>query len=239
MKEASVAGTLVAGCSLSEYPRGLAFAEAHPNVWYSVGVHPSTDDDPHEPDVDTLVELAKPEKVVAIGECGLDYFYEKPPYDNQKNRFAIQIEAAKVAKLPVIVHSRDAQKDTMDILKSHGADECGFVLHCFTGDREMAKAALDLGGYISFSGIVTFKNAEQIREAAAFVPDDRFLVETDCPYLAPIPYRGKQNEPSYVRLTAEKVASVRNISLNRVAELTTQNFFRLFKKARQCSIKLS
>lgn len=231
MKKADVAGTLIAGCSLHEYERGLKFTQEHANTWYAVGVHPSTHDDPHEAAIEELVELSEPEKIVAIGECGLDYYYEEAPYDDQKERFARHVEAAKIAKLPLIIHSRDAKEDTMDILRSHGADQCGFVLHCFTSDKEMARAALDLGGYISFSGIVTFKNAAQIQDVASWVPEDRFLVETDCPYLAPIPYRGKQNEPSYVRLVAEKVASLRGVSLDEVADASTRNFFKLFSRA--------
>ena len=174
---------------------------------------------------------AKPQKVVAIGECGLDYYYEEEPYDAQLERFARHIEAAKLANLPVIVHSRDAQEDTIRLLKEHDAGSTGFVLHCFTGDKKMAQDALDLGGYLSFSGIVTFKNATQIQEVASWVPSDRYLVETDCPYLAPIPFRGKRNEPSYVRYVARKVAFLRGETLEKVAEDSTQNFFRLFSKA--------
>ena len=128
MKKADVAGTLIAGCSLHEYERGLKFTQEHANTWYAVGVHPSTHDDPHEASIEELVELSKPEKIVAIGECGLDYYYEEAPYDDQKERFARHVEAAKIAKLPLIIHSRDAKEDTMDILRSHGADQCGFVL---------------------------------------------------------------------------------------------------------------
>lgn len=231
MKAADVGGTLVAGCSLSDYERGLKFAEAHDNVWYAVGVHPSTHDDDHEAGVEELVKLSTPKKVVAIGECGLDYFYEEAPYDAQLERFAAHLEAAKRAGLPVIVHSRDAKEDTIRLLKEHNAGETGFVLHCFTGDKQMAQDALDLGGYLSFSGIVTFKNAAQIQEVASWVPSDRYLVETDCPYLAPIPFRGKRNEPSYVAYVARKVAYLRGVPVEQTAEETTQNFFKLFSKA--------
>ena len=161
----------------------------------------------------------------------MDYYYEEAPYDAQLERFARHIEAAKLANLPVIVHSRDAQEDTIRLLKEHDAGSTGFVLHCFTGDKKMAQDALDLGGYLSFSGIVTFKNATQIQEVASWVPSDRYLVETDCPYLAPIPFRGKRNEPSYVRYVARKVAFLRAETLEKVAEDSTQNFFRLFSKA--------
>ena len=212
MKEAEVGGALVAGTSLQDYERGLNFANAHKNVWYAAGVHPSTKDDDHEASIEELVGLTKPQKVVAIGECGLDYYYEEAPYDAQLERFARHIEAAKLANLP-------------------DAGSTGFVLHCFTGDKKMAQDALDLGGYLSFSGIVTFKNATQIQEVASWVPSDRYLVETDCPYLAPIPFRGKRNEPSYVRYVARKVAFLRGETLEKVAEDSTQNFFRLFSKA--------
>ena len=231
MKEAEVGGALVAGTSLQDYERGLNFANAHKNVWFAAGVHPSTKDDDHEASIEELVGLTKPQKVDAIGECGLDYYYEEAPYDAQLERFGRHIEAAKLANLPVIVHSRDAQEDTIRLLKEHDAGSTGFVLHCFTGDKKMAQDALDLGGYLSFSGIVTFKNATQIQEVASWVPSDRYLVETDCPYLAPIPFRGKRNEPSYVRYVARKVAFLRGETLEKVAEDSTQNFFRLFSKA--------
>ena len=146
MKEAEVGGALVAGTSLQDYERGLNFANAHKNVWYAAGVHPSTKDDDHEASIGELVGLTKPQKVVAIGECGLDYYYEEAPYDAQLERFARHIEAAKLANLPVIVHSRDAQEDTIRLLKEHDAGSTGFVLHCFTGDKKMAQDALDLGG---------------------------------------------------------------------------------------------
>ena len=146
MKEAEVGGALVAGTSLQDYERGLNFANAHKNVWYAAGVHPSTKDDDHEASIEDLVGLTKPQKVVAIGECGLDYYYEEAPYDAQLERFARHIEAAKLANLPVIVHSRDAQEDTIRLLKEHDAGSTGFVLHCFTGDKKMAQDALDLGG---------------------------------------------------------------------------------------------
>lgn len=152
MKEAEVGGALVAGTSLQDYERGLNFANAHKNVWYAAGVHPSTKDDDHEASIEELVGLTKPQKVVAIGECGLDYYYEEEPYDAQLERFARHIEAAKLANLPVIVHSRDAQEDTIRLLKEHDAGSTGFVLHCFTGDKKMAQDALDLGGYLFFFG---------------------------------------------------------------------------------------
>lgn len=236
MKEADVRGTLVAGCSLHETERTLAFAQSHENVWASVGVHPSTEDDPHEVSVEELVFLSAHPKVVAIGECGLDYFYNKEPLDWQRERFAKHIEAAKEAKLPLIIHSRDAAEDTIRILKEGGAGECGFVLHCFTGDENMARQALDLGGYLSFSGIVTFKNAKNIQEVASWVPSDRYFIETDSPYLAPIPYRGKRNEPSYVVEVAKKLSQLRSVPLEQIGAESTENFFRFFHRADRSSL---
>lgn len=232
MRENKVMGSLIAGCSLNEYSRGLNFVKKHPNLWYAVGVHPSTTTDDHEPTTDGLCSLTADKKVVAIGECGLDFYYDDVKKDKQISRFKIQIEAAKRVNLPLIIHSRDARQLTIDLLREGGASS--FVLHCFTGDKKMAKAALDMGGYISFSGILTFKNAQEIQEVAAWMPHDRMLVETDCPYLAPIPYRGKRNEPSYVKFVAEKLAELRSDSLENISKTTTENFFKLFKKATLC-----
>ncbi|MCD8339891.1 MAG: TatD family hydrolase [Burkholderiales bacterium] len=232
MDKAEVGGALTVCCSLSEYQRALDFANARDNVWCSVGVHPSTDNDDHEATVEELVAFTEPLKVVAIGECGLDYHYNEEPWDLQHQRFATHINAARQADLPVIVHSRDANEDTMDILRDNKADESGFVLHCFCGDRKMAKRALDMGGYISFSGIVTFKNSQEIQEVASkYVPLDRILVETDCPYLSPVPFRGKRNDPSKVFYVAQKIAELRSMPFKEIAGITTKNFFTLFKKA--------
>ncbi len=232
MDEADIRGALTVCCALSEYQRCLNFAQTHKNVWCSVGVHPSTNSDDHEVTEEELVALSKPEKVVAVGEIGLDYHYNSEPLDWQRERFARQIVASRKASLPIIVHSRDANRDTIDILKANGAEECGFVLHCFCGDMKMAKEALDMGGYISFSGIVTFKNSFEIQEVASYAPLDRILVETDCPYLAPVPFRGKPNDPSKVIYVARKVAELRSVSYKVIADATTENFFRLFSKAR-------
>ncbi len=231
MDKLEVGGALTVCCSLKEYKRALDFAEARDNVWCTVGVHPSTDDDDHEATVEELVALTEPLKVVGVGECGLDYHYNEEPYDLQHQRFATHIQAARLANLPVIVHSRDANQDTMDILKANKADECGFVLHCFCGDMKMAKQALDMGGYISFSGIVTFKNSQEIQDVAAYAPLDRILVETDCPYLSPVPFRGKRNDPSKVFYVAQKIADLRSMPFKEIAGITTKNFFTLFKKA--------
>lgn len=215
--------------SLTDFPQVLATADAYPFVSASVGLHPNNQEE--EVDAETLVRLATPEKVIAIGETGLDYFRSSGDLDWQRARFRTHILAAKQVNKPLIIHTRQAKDDTLAILKSEKADQIGGVMHCFTEDWETAKLALDLGFYISFSGIVTFKNATTIQEVAMKVPLDRMLVETDAPYLAPNPHRGKQNEPAYVHLTAEFIANLRNESVEKIAEHTTSNFFNLFKGA--------
>ena len=230
-RENGVTAMLNAGNNIDELDKQLEISEKYPFIYTAVGVHPHNAAEYPDIRAENFIAKAAHKKVVAIGECGLDYYYEEAPYDAQLERFARHIEAAKLANLPVIVHSRDAQEDTIRLLKEHDAGSTGFVLHCFTGDKKMAQDALDLGGYLSFSGIVTFKNATQIQEVASWVPSDRYLVETDCPYLAPIPFRGKRNEPSYVRYVARKVAFLRGETLEKVAEDSTKNFFRLFSKA--------
>ncbi len=227
-----VKGALTVCCSLREFPRCLSFADLHKNIWCTVGVHPSTEDDLKEATIEEIVLLSKANKAVGIGECGLDYYYNKEPLDWQRERFALHIQAARKAKLPVVVHSRAANEDTMKILRDNCAEECGFVLHCFCGDLHMAQVALEMGGYISFSGIVTFKNAAEIQRVASSIPLEKILVETDCPYLAPVPFRGKRNDPSKVIYVAKKIAELRSISLEEVEEASTENFFRLFSKAR-------
>ena len=217
--------------NLEDYPQVKKLADEHQNIFASVGVHPNYTDC-REPDADELVELASEPKVVAIGETGLDYFRSEGGLDWQRRRFENHIEAGKACGKPLIIHTREAADDTMDMLESLDAESCGGVLHCFAEDWPTAKRALDIGFYISFSGILTFKNAETLRDVARRVPADRMLVETDSPYLAPVPYRGKTNEPSYVLHTAEKLAEVRNAPLEEIAETTTRNFFELFYLAK-------
>ena len=178
---------------------------------------------------DRLLQLAAHPKVVAVGEIGLDYYYSADNKALQQEVFAQQVQAANVLNKPVIIHTRAAREDTIRILRENDAQKCGGVLHCFTENLEMAKQGLDLGFYISFSGIITFKNAEEIRAVARQVPLDRLLVETDSPYLAPVPYRGKQNQPAYVREVCEYVATLKGVSVEEFAQITTQNFERLFK----------
>lgn len=207
----------------------IEIAEQYLDVSASVGVHPSDKLD-YEPTVEDLVQLALHPKVIAIGETGLDYYYNDAGLDVMRERFRVHVRAAKETKKPLIIHSRDAREDTMTILRDEGAASVKGVMHCFTESWEMAEEAMDLGFYISISGIVTFKNAGNVADVAQKVPLDRLLIETDAPFLAPVPYRGKQNEPQYVRFVAEKIAELKNISIDKLAEATTQNFNTLFSR---------
>lgn len=210
---------------LDNFPKVLSIAEQYPNIHASVGLHPNHKDDP-SPSVEQLLELSQHPKIVAIGETGLDYYYHKEDNEWQRTRFRYHIQAAKQCDKPLIIHTRDAREDTIAIMKEEGA-EAG-VMHCFTETWDMAKAALDLNFYISFSGIVTFKNAQALKEVAKKVPLDRILIETDSPYLAPVPFRGKPNEPAYVKHVADYLAELRGESFDKIAEVTTANFYRLF-----------
>jgi TatD DNase family protein len=217
--------------NLLDFPRVLALAERHIQLFASVGVHPD-----HAqgigPDMNELIERAQHPKIVAIGETGLDYFRQTGDLEWQRERFRTHIRAAREAGKPLIIHTREAGEDTLRILREERADEAGGVMHCFTETLEFARAAMDLGFYISFSGIVTFKNAQALKAVAKAIPLERMLVETDSPYLAPVPHRGKTNEPGWVRHVAEEVAGLRGISLEALAEATSANFFRLFKAAK-------
>ncbi len=218
---------LAISVSRDSFEEVLAIAEAHPHIYASVGVHPDREDAAEFSVAEITAHAAHP-KVVGIGETGLDYHWCKGDLGWQRQRFADHIEAANQSRLPLIVHTRDAANDTMTMLKTHQAH--AGVIHCFTENVRVAKMALDLGFYISFSGIVTFKNAPEIQEAAQYVPLDRILVETDAPFLAPVPKRGKPNEPAYVRHTAEFVAKLRGDTLENIAAATTENFYTLFSK---------
>ena len=221
---------LCVGISLSNRESVVAIAEQFDCVVASVGVHPCDVKEGLATEA-KLIEWAKHPKVVALGESGLDYYYTEDDKLLQQESFAIHLQAAKQANLPVIVHTRNAREDTIELIKHHGCPESAGVLHCFTESWEMAKQAIDLNYMISMSGIVTFKNAAELREVAKQIPLDRLLVETDSPYLAPVPHRGKSNEPQYVRDVAEFVADLRGISYEALAEVTTENFYRLFPKA--------
>lgn len=202
-------------------------AEKYENIYCSVGSHPSEKEE-DDLSVDTLCELATHSKVVAIGETGLDYHYNSDNLNAMRNRFYTHIQAALKTKKPLIIHTRNAREDTLKIMHAENARDIGGVMHCFTESLEMAKAAIDMNFYISFSGIITFKNAAELVEVARYVPLDRMLIETDSPYLAPIPFRGKQNEPKYVKLVAEKIAEIKNVSFEDVCEKTSENFLKLF-----------
>jgi TatD DNase family protein len=228
--ENQVTHMLCVSVNLEDFPQVLNLAHEHENIFASVGVHPSYTEC-EDPSSAKLVALAEDPKIIAIGETGLDYFRNEGDLSWQRERFARHIEAARIIGKPLIIHTREAADDTMSMLKSQDAESAGGVMHCFSEDWRIAEKALDIGFYISFSGIVTFKSAEQLREVACKVPLDRILVETDSPYLAPVPMRGKTNEPSYVRHTTEFLAGLRGMSLEQMAEITTANFFNLFSTA--------
>lgn len=230
MRENGVGWALCAGVTLERLPAVLALAREHANIFAAVGVHPDVQDGA-EPTEDQLVELAQDPKVVAIGETGLDYYRLEGDLEWQRARFRTHIAAAQRAGKPLIIHTRAAAADTLRILREENAQAVGGVFHCFTEDMEVARQALDLGFMISLSGIVTFKNAVVLKEVAGTVPLDRLLVETDAPYLAPVPYRGKINQPAYVRHVAIELARLKNLTLEQVTEATTANFFRLFATA--------
>lgn len=225
-----VSHAMVIGVSKPKYPEVVALAEAHDNLFATVGIHPD-DPEAEEFSEDELVAHAAHPKVVGIGETGLDYHWCQGDLGWQHERFATHIRAARRVNLPLIIHTRSSAHDTVRLMREHGADSVGGVMHCFTESWDIAQMALDLGFHISLSGIVTFKNAALVKEVAQKVPLDRLLVETDSPYLAPIPYRGKTNEPAYVKHVAEHIAELRGISFAEVAEATTANYFRLFAKA--------
>lgn len=229
-KEQGVGYFLCVSVDLDTFPAILRIAETHEEVFASVGIHPNTPAG-CELSIERLTELAEIPRVVAIGETGLDYFRSHGDLEWQRSRFRLHIAAAREVQKPLIIHSREASEDVLRILAEEGAAEVGGVMHCFVGDWATAQKALDLNFYISFSGIVTFRNAKTVQEAAQRVPLDRLLVETDSPYLAPVPYRGKDNQPAYVRYVAESIAGLKGIPLNELAEATTENFFRLFKHA--------
>jgi TatD DNase family protein len=229
-QDAGVSHLLCVSIDLETYPTMLALVEGFPEVSVSVGVHPN-DHDRREPTVGELVRLARHPKNVAIGETGLDYFRTEGDLEWQRQRFRTHIRAAREAAKPLIIHTRDARKDTIAILREERADEVGGVMHCFTENWEMAQAALEMNFYISFSGIVTFRSADELRAVAARVPEERILIETDSPYLAPAPYRGKSNEPKYLGRVAETIAGLRGVTTEQLAERSSDNFFRLFRAA--------
>ncbi|MBG6082472.1 TatD family hydrolase [Rubrivivax gelatinosus] len=231
MAAADVRAALTICTTLEEFETVHALAMAHRNLWCSVGVHPDTEGQA-EPDRALLVALARRARVVAIGETGLDYYRlngrSLAEMEWQRERFRVHIRAARETGLPLVVHTRSSAEHTLAILKEEGAGAVRGVFHCFTETREVARAALDLGFHVSFSGILTFRNAEELREVAREVPLDRFLIETDSPYLAPVPHRGKTNSPAWVPQVAAKIAEVKGLTTESIAEASTRNFEALF-----------
>jgi len=232
MQDNGVGLALCIGVNLENFPQVLALAERDPRLYATVGVHPEYRD-AEEPTVERLVELANHPRIVAIGETGLDYHWHRDKPEWQRQRFRNHIAAARRCGKPLVVHTRDSTADTLRLLREEGAGAVGGVMHCFTEDWENARVALDLGFYLSFSGIVTFKNAAIVKDVATRCPLDRLLIETDSPYLAPAPFRGKPNQPAYVRHVAEEIARLRGLSLAEVTRATSDNFFSLFRHAQR------
>jgi TatD DNase family protein len=235
MAAAQVDRALCICTTLEEFDEVHALAMRFPNFWCSAGVHPDNED-VREPSVDDLLALAAKPRVVAIGETGLDYYRLNGrsivEMEWQRERLRVHVRAARASTLPLIIHTRSASDDTVAILREEGAEACSGVFHCFTETEAVARAALDLGFFISFSGILTFKTAQELRDVARFVPLDRCLIETDSPYLAPVPYRGKTNSPAYVPYVARQIAELKSLSVETIAEATSRNFERLFKLPR-------
>lgn len=237
MRAQQVSHALCVSVNIEQWPRVTAMAERHNNVFASLGVHPDYED-VTEPDVAQLVKLSDHPRVVAIGETGLDYFRLTGDLAWQRARFRTHIRAARECGKPLIIHTRSAAEDTLAIMREEKAHEVGGVMHCFTESLEVAEAAIDMGFCISFSGIVTFKNAQSLRDVARAIPARAMLIETDSPYLAPVPYRGKMNEPSFVPHVAAELARVRDMSLDDVARVTSDNFFRVFSDAARLAGRL-
>ncbi len=232
MRDNRVTHALTISTTFKTFPDVLRVAEMNDNMWCSAGVHPDEQVDDHEATLEELLAMADHPKVVAIGETGLDYFRLTEPLDWQRERFRIHIRAAKQCGKPLVIHTRNSSADTLRLMKEGGAAEVGGVMHCFTETQEIADAAIAMNFHISFSGIVTFKSAKALQEVAKRVPLDRMLIETDSPYLAPTPFRGKMNQPGYVRYVAEYIATLRGVAVEEIAAATTENFFRLFADAR-------
>lgn len=232
-RQAGVGAFVTIGCDLATSRAAVTLADRHPDIYASIGVHPHEVRHIGDGWYDELRRLAEHKKVVAYGEIGLDYHYNHSPPKEQRERFREQLQLARDLRLPVIIHTREAQEDTISILKEERASEVGGVFHCFSGDAWLAKDALDLGFYLSFSGILTFTNARTLREIAQQTPLDRVLIETDCPYLSPVPHRGKRNEPAFVAQVARQLAEIHpELSLERIEQATTENAQRLFTKLR-------
>lgn len=238
MTENQVTHALCVSVDLPDFPQVLALAHQYPHIYASVGVHPDYEDTP-EPTVEQLVQLADDPKIIAIGETGLDYYRLEGDLEWQRERFRTHIRASRITRKPLIIHTRAASEDTIRILREEGAaPEAGGVagvMHCFTESLEVARAAIELGFYISFSGIVTFKSAKDLQAVALEVPLERMLIETDSPYLAPVPFRGRTNEPGYVAHVGEYIAKLKGIAVEEVAAHTSANFFKLFSLSREAA----
>ncbi len=228
-KESGVEYIFTVGTEKKDWKRTIEIADSHASIYAILGIHPHNAKEIDEETYPMLRELCQNEKVRAYGEIGLDFFRNLSPRDLQLKRFREQIGLAKELGLPVVIHDREAHQETVEILKSEKAEVCGGIIHCFSGDYEMARACMDMGFHISIPGSITFKNAEGFREIVRRIPMESLLVETDAPFLTPEPFRGKRNEPSYVRYTAQKVAEVKKVSFEKVAEMTTKNALRVYK----------
>jgi len=228
-KESGVEYIFTVGTEKKDWKRALEIAHSHPSVYAILGVHPHNAKEIDDQTYSLLTGLCGDEKVKAYGEIGLDFFRNLSPPDVQLKRFREQIGLAKKLGLPIAVHDREAHRETVEILKSEKAEECGGIIHCFSGDYEMAKVCIDMGFYISIPGTITFKNAEGLREIVRKIPLESLLVETDAPFLTPEPFRGKRNEPGYVRYTAEKLAEIKKVTFEKVAEVTTENTLRVYR----------
>jgi TatD DNase family protein len=232
-KSAGVERMVTIGTRLSRAAEQVALADAMPDLWCTIGTHPHHAAEEDLPQIEQVVELASHPKIIGIGEAGLDYFYDRAPHEVQAEVFRRQIRIARAAGLPICIHTRDADYDTLKILKEEQEQggSFDFLLHCFSSGRALAEDAVRMGGYVSFSGILTFPKSQELRGIAADLPADRLLVETDSPYLAPVPFRGKRNEPARVAHTAKVLADTRGVTIEAIADLTTRNFHRLFTKA--------
>lgn len=227
--QSGVSYIINAATNIKSCEDSLAFAHRYAYMYAAVGIHPHEIGDIDDDTLDKVAMFAKDDKVVAIGEIGLDYYYDTAPRESQRHWFARQIDLARELKLPIIVHDREAHQDSMEIIKQHKANEVGGVFHCYSGSVEMAKELLNHNFYISVGGSLTFKNAKKLVEVVKWIPMDKLLIETDCPYLTPEPHRGKRNDSSYVKFVAEKVAEIKEISFEKVAEVTLNNAKKLFK----------
>jgi TatD DNase family protein len=228
-KESGVEYLFTVGTERKDWTRALEIAHSHPSVYVILGVHPHNAKEIYEETYPVLRKLCRNKKVKAYGEIGLDFYRNLSPRDVQLKRFREQIGLAKELGLPIVVHDREAHQETLEILKSEKAGDCGGIIHCFSGDYEMAKACIEMGFYISIPGSITYKNAEKFQEVVKKLPLEFLLVETDAPFLTPVPFRGKRNEPSYLRYTAQKVAEIKKVFLEKVAEMTSENALRVYR----------